>query len=253
MSLLERFWPAVSQALTVNGDVTGILTVASTSGFYSHQLVELSGTALTTVQAKVLEVLSSTTLRVGSRTADTDGNGISCITFTTVASSKIYAASQKKYHPGNDEVTAAIYEAQPAAAVRVMTVDRQGNYIDASGGAGGTVVTVNGSVTATTTNASFQFVKVANATITAANANVTTAYPVMTISANVKVLTVLNSLNATIGLTLNRVQFQELEATEGFVLDLAANNRHINSSVTIGIYNVSVTPTAGTIRFQVVS
>ncbi len=249
MALLERFWPAVSQALTINGDVTGILTVASTSGYYSQQLVELSGTALTTVPAKVLEVLSSTTLRVGLRTADLDGAGITCVAFTTAASSKITAARQQKVFPGNDEVTNATYEAQPSSAIRVLTVDRQGNYVDSSGGASGTVVTVS----ATTSAATFQFVKVTSASITTANANITTAFLVMSVSANTKILTAINSLNQPVGLTLNRVQFQELEAGEGFVLDLGANGRQINASLTIGIYNISVSTSSGTIRFQAVS
>ena len=256
MALLEKSWPVVSQALTVNGDVTGILTVASTSGFYSNQLVELKGTALTTLYLKVLEVLSATTLRVGAVTAGlTNAGGVSCAAFTTAATSTLYAPSQTKVLPGNDEIVSSTYEAQPTVAMRVLTVDRQGNYIDPSGGTGTTTMngSVTGAVSVTTTASVFQFVKVGNATITAGNANITTAYPVMTISANVKILTAINSLNQTVGLTFNGVQVQELESAEGFVLDLGSNGKHINVSTTVGIYNVSATVTTGTIRFQAIS
>jgi len=254
MSLLERNWPAVSQVLTVNGDATGILTVASTSGFYSNQLVALKGNSLTTLYLKVLEVLSATTLRVGSRTADLGGHGgNSCAAFTTAAASSLAAPSQIKVLPGNDEIVSATYEAQPTTAMRVITVDRQGNYIDPSGAGSGLVTTINGSVSATTTASTFQYVKVANTTITAANANITTAFLVMSLSANTKILTVINTLNQTVGLTLNDVQFQELESSEGFTLDLGSNGKHINAALTVGIFCVSTTSTAGTIRFQAVS
>lgn len=255
MALLEQLWPAVTQSLTADGDATGILTVGSTSGFYSGQLVQVTATGLAVLNLKVLEVLSSTTMRVGAPTQMYTGSGTSCAGYTTLLSAAVSARTQPKVNIGNDEVIASVYEAQPTTALRVMTVDRQGNYVTASGGSGGGSVSVTNIVSVTTSlvAASFQFIKVANSTITATNAALASAFNAGSFSAPGRVFTVLSSLNNAVGVSLNGVQVAELNQGESFGYDLATNGRVVNTSTTIGVWNVSTTSASGSIRFQIVS
>ncbi len=254
MALLEQLWPAVSQALTVDGDATGVLTVASTSGYYSGQLVELKGTALATLSLKVLEVLTSTTLRVGAPTQSYTGSGVSCAGYSVAASSTLVAKRQPKVVPGNDEVIGAVYEAQPTSAFRMMQVDQQGNYVaPGSGSAGSVSVTNTITVTSSLSPASFQFVKILNTAITAGNASVTQALNAGSFSGNGRIVAVLSSLENPVGVSFNGAQVSELAQGESFGYDLASNGRVINSSTTIGVWNISSTSTSGNIRFQIVS
>lgn len=252
--LLEQLWPGVTQALTADGDATGVLTVASTSGFYSGQLVQLKATGLATIDAKVLEVLSATTLRIGAPTQSYTGAGVSAAGYITGLSATLTAKSQPKVFPGNDETVAVVYEAQPTTALRVMTVDRQGAYVSGGTGSAASVsVTNTVSITTALIPASFQFVKTVAATITAGNAALASAFPAGTISGNARIFSCLNSLNSPVGISLNGVQITELEASNSFAFDLATNGKQINASTTVGVWNVSATSTTGSIRFTFVS
>ncbi len=225
MALAEKLWEAVSQALLVNGDATGVVTVASTAGFYSGQLVEVSGTALATLQLKVLEVLSATQMRLGAVAQSYEGSGTSLASYTVAASAVVVAKRQPKTFIGNDEVIASVYEAQPVTALRVFP---------------------------TGPDASFQFLKASNSSVTAGNASVTQAFTVGTLTSDAKILSCFNSLNQPVGVSLNGRQIMELESSERITYDLAANGSQINASTTIGVWNISATSTSGSIRFSVV-
>jgi len=254
MALLERNWPAASAALTADGDATGVLTVGSTSGFYSGQLVQLFGTGLTTKNLKVLEVISATQMRVGPVSQSYEGSGTDCAGFTTGLSSTVAAKVQPKVFPGDDEVVAVVYESQPTTALRVMTVDRQGNYVTAGSGSAASVsVTNTVSITSALTSATFQYIKVASTSVTAGNASVTQAFPSGTISGNARIFTCVSTFNSNVGISLNGSQIQELGNNESFSYDLATNGRQINSSTTIGVWNISATSTSGSLRFSMVS
>ncbi len=255
MALLEKLWPAVSAVLTADGDVTGVLSVATTSGFYSGQLVELKATGLDALQLKVLEVLSATAMRVGAAAQSYEGSGTSCAGYSTALSATVVAKRQPKVFIGNDEVIASVYEAQPTTALRVMTVDRQGEYVAASGsGSAGSVSVTNVvSVTSTPLAASFQFIKILNTSISVGNASVTQALNAGSFSAAGRIIAVLSSLENSVGVSFNGVQISELAQGESFGYDLASNGRVINSSTTIGVWNISTTSTSGNIRFQIVS
>lgn len=257
MALPEQLWPAVSQAFTADGDVTGVVTVASTDGFYSGQLVQIRSAALPALNAQVLEVLSSLTLRVGAVGQQYLGSGISLAGYITGDTATISAARQLKVLPGNDDIFTAVYENQPTSALRVMTVDRQGNYISPAGGgaagAGSVSVTNTVSITSAFSSAAWQFIKVPSTSVTAGNASITQAFVAGTLSGNAKILNGINSLNQNIGVSLNGAQILELGSAESFSFDLGATSRQVNSSTTIGVWNVSATSTSGSLRLTLVS
>ncbi len=257
MALLEQLWQSVSALLTADGDVTGVLSVGDTAGFHSGQVVQLKATGLSPLNAQVLEVLTSTTMRVGAIGQQYIGSGISCAGYTTGLSATVTASRQPKVIIGNDEVIGAVYEAQPTSAFRVMTVDQHGDYISPVGGgaAGAGSVSVTNTVTITSSllAATFQFVKILNTAITAGNASVTQALSAGSFTAAGRIVAVLSSLENPVGISFNGVQVSELVQGESFGYDLATNGRIVNTSTTIGVWNVSATSTSGNIRFQIVS
>ena len=227
MALLEKLWQSASQALTADGTANGVAQVTSTSGFYSGQLVEVKGTALATLSLKVLEVLSGTQMRLGAVTQSYEGAGTSLAGYTVSASSMVIAKRQSKVITGNDDIIASVYEAQPITALRTIRA---------------------------TTDASFQFVKVPTASVTSGNATITSALTVATLAGNVRMLDIVSSLDQTVGISVNGVQIQEVSGSPiHYILPLASADKQLNSSSTIGVWNVSAVSTTGSICFSFIS
>lgn len=249
MSAFDRFWPQATATLTVNGAATGIITVADTSGFYTLQEIVLSATGVTALEGEVKAVLSSTTMRVGARTKVPNGPGVDVSAFTTASSAKIIAPYQKKREPEGNTLS-YVYEAEPTVALRTMPVDPQGNYTPPG------TVSITGTVTVsvTATSAAFQYARIAAASITAGNANVTTALTLATLSANAKIITLVNSLNQDVSITYNAVEVFRLESSEGGLsFDLDTNGLQWASGAVIGVYQNGTPPTTGSIRLTVQS
>jgi len=387
----ENFWPQYSANMSATGTTGGYVTVASTTGLYVRQKVVLSGaTSLTGV---IKEVLSATVARVGPDDGVYPGAGYDLSLFTPTAT--IFAPFQQIQYRGNSNPLQVVYEAEPTKALRMMSVDPQGNYVspgsvsisgnisvtisstdvlsvtftnplsvtvnnfptsitvnnfptvqtvNGSVTVGNfptsitvnnfptsitvnnssftvnnfptsitvnnssftvnnfptsftvnnssftvnnfptsitvnnssftvnfptsitvnnssftvnnfpTVQTVNGSVTLTViAAATFQYFKVSNSTITVGNATITSAYTVGTLSAAGRIFSAISNLDSGVGLSFNGSQFSELNSGESLSFDLASNGRVINTSTTIGVWNISTTSTTGSIRFQIMS
>src|ERR1017187_6831664 len=156
----ERVWPQFSALFTANGATTGVITVNSTIGLYTKQVVTITGTALTALPLEIKEVLSPTTARVGAVGVGFSGTDVSA--YTTSAAGAIFASQQEKKDGGSNSVIKDVYEAEPTVALRVFGVDSSGNPGIAS------------------SQAAFQFAAVAAASVTAGNSTVTTGFAVMT-------------------------------------------------------------------------
>jgi hypothetical protein len=257
----ENYWPTVTSNLSATGGSDGRLSLTSTYGFYVRQKVTLSSGA-SSITGEVKEVLSSTVLRMGPDNGIIPGAGLNLSAF--LAGGTLTAQYQQIQFHGNGNVPQIVYENEPTKALRVITVDPVGNYIDPSGSSTPISVTVTGlSVTVSnasltivvtaSTGAAFQFTKVAAATITAGNASITQAFSAATVSATARIFAVLSSLDQAVGISVNGVQISELNQGESFGYDLGSNGRVLNSSSTIGLWNISATSVTGSVRLQFVS
>lgn len=256
----ENFWSQASSNLSATGGADGRVSVTSTLGFYVRQKVTLSsGSSNTTGMVK--EVISSTVLRVGPDDGNTPGTAYDLSSYNP--SGSLFAAFQPIIYGRGTDVLKNTYEVEPTKAIRVITVDPVGNYIDPSGASTPISVTVTGlSVTVSNASltvanavsaASFQYIKVVAATLTVSLTSSATAFPAGTISAAARIFSVLSSLDSAVGIALNGTQIAELNQGESFGYDLATNGRVINASTTIGLWNISTTSVTGSIRFQIVS
>lgn len=246
----ENYWPTVSSNLSATGGSDGRLSLTSTYGFYVRQKVTLVSGA-NSITGTVKEVLSSTVLRMGPDDGRYPGSGYDLSAY--LAGGTLTAQYQEIQYHGNGNVPQIVYENEPTKALRVITVDPVGNYIDpsgASGSAGGAGLPVTPTATSA---ASFQFAKVAAATITAGNASITQAFTAATVSSTARIFAVLSSLDQAVGISVNGVQVSELGQGESFGYDLAGNGRILNSSSTIGVWNIGTTSATGSIRLQFVS
>lgn len=129
---LERKWLAVApQAFTLDGTSLGVVTIADTAGFYTKQSVAVSSDDQQTRQLQVQEVLSSTQLVLGSigpKVGTT--NFVDMSGYLVSDNSEILAPSQNKNNIPDKDHYAAVYEADPIVADRVIFVDKYGRFYD---------------------------------------------------------------------------------------------------------------------------
>ena len=118
--LTERTWPSVIQSpISVNGH---IVTVGSTYGLKVKMTVTLSKFGLESQQFEIKRVFDSTTLMVGpigkniKKTSDAvqfDGG-------------TLYASEQSRNKLGDSPIIRAVYEEEPAIAIRTIGVSQSG-------------------------------------------------------------------------------------------------------------------------------
>ncbi len=255
----ENFWPQAQTNLSATGTSGGYVSVTSTLGFYVRQKVTVSGSSVT--HGVVKEILNTTTLRIGSDNGVYPGTAYDMSGFNP--GGVLFAPFQDIQYRSNANSLAVVYETEPVKALRVITVDYAGNYVDPSGASTPISVTVTGlsvtvsnsfvTVSNAVSNASFQYAKTVAATLTAGNASVTQAFPMATLASAARIFTVLSSNDQPVGVSLNGTQVSELNIGESFSYDLATNGRIINASTTVGLWNISATSITGSVRLQVVS
>jgi hypothetical protein len=227
----ENFWSQASTTLSITGGADGRLTVGSTYGFFVRQEVVLRS-ATVSITGVVKEVLSNTVLRVGPYGGQFPGTAQDLSGF--VAGSVLFAPMQPIVYRGNGNTPQVVYENEPTKALRTVNVDSAGVHWGAA-------------------PASFQYLSAANATITAGNASVTQAFSVGSISASVKILSVVSTMDNAVGISFNGVQAAVLQQNESFGYDLAQNGATINASTTIGVWHTGSVSTTGSVRIQIVS
>lgn len=250
----ESFWPQATTNLSATGS-NGQVTVTSTAGFYVRQLVTVSqGSNLTS--GAVNEILSATSMRVGSITGTYPGVSYDMSGYG--AGAVVMAPFQTIVYGNQTNILKDVYECEPTKALRVMTVDQTGNYVASSSGGAGSSVSVSNFpasqlVVITSSAATFQYIKVAAATLTVSNTSSATAFSAGTISSSAKIFSAVSNLDQAIGITFNGTQIAELNQGESLSWDLSSNGRFINASTTIGVYNITTTSSSGSVRFNIVS
>lgn len=126
---LERKWDGVpARSFTADGSAFGHVTVEDTIGFYVKQSVALkSNTLPNPIAMQVKRVISPTQLIVGM----IDNNipswrPVDISAYTLASGASISAEEQKKNEIPDKDHYAAIYEADPIVADRVIEVDPYG-------------------------------------------------------------------------------------------------------------------------------
>lgn len=128
---LERSWFSAAQAFTLDGNASGLITVADSAGFYVGQIVQLSSNTQTSVNYKIKRIEGKTKIYVGPSIRQ-DGQPFH--TYANVSNflvsdlAKIYAAEQSKPTIKPDEWEQNTHEHEPILAKRVITVDQYGNH-----------------------------------------------------------------------------------------------------------------------------
>ena len=123
----EKRWAAIAPiAFTADGTPQGQVTVASTADLHVKQKVYLSATNQPSIILEIKSVLSDTTFVVGpspgSITATADISA-----YTVAFAAMIYALEQPRPAIPLQEINRAVFEEEPAVAVRAMLVDDLGN------------------------------------------------------------------------------------------------------------------------------
>ena len=126
---IERYWEAVAPvAFIADGGADGTITLSSTAGFKVKQSVVVSAISLPNKDLEVKKVLSATKLIVGP--VVTTGKLIAredLSLYTVASSATIRAAEQKKALLPPNDIIQAVYEQEPAVAIRTLPVNQLGN------------------------------------------------------------------------------------------------------------------------------
>lgn len=123
--ITERKWLAVAPVqLTAQGSASGKITVTSTRGFRVKMRVSLSRPNAQDIELEVKRVTSSKTLELGlpGKSID-DRSDLSA--FDT--SAFIYSKEQNRSNIPIQELARAVYEEEPALAIRTIGVDQFGS------------------------------------------------------------------------------------------------------------------------------
>lgn len=120
----QRVWLAIpSQNFTATGTNLGLVTLASTANYHVKQLVYVNDPVLPQLCLEVKAVLSSIQLVLGPKGSLEKTQDMSL--YTTVSS--IYTLRQNRPEIPELEYKRAVYEEEPAMAVRTLSVDSYGN------------------------------------------------------------------------------------------------------------------------------
>lgn len=126
----ERKWAVVPpQAFTANGGQWGLVTVADTAGFRVKQSAYILSNNLPPLPVQVKVVLSPTQLVVGYIDNQiANWPKINLLPYLVANAAAIGAQEQDKNKIGVDDITKAVYEADPVVAIRTTGVDQYGDF-----------------------------------------------------------------------------------------------------------------------------
>lgn len=126
--MVEKFWLAAGPvAFTAIGTDRGIVQVTSTAGFKVKMLVRISHPSQPPLSLEVKRVNSEFEMELGPSPGKiTDRTDLSSYPIGTTA----YAAQQKRNDVPLQEINRAVYEEEPAVAIRTVEVDQWGDFYD---------------------------------------------------------------------------------------------------------------------------
>lgn len=120
----EKKWPTV--ILTPIGVADHVVTVSSTAGLHTKAIVALSAVGQETVEYEIKRVLNDTQLQVGLT-----GTAINKIEDPVQFDGGMLTMSeQKRTEFGADIVLRAVYQEEPAVALRNVLVNQYGAFVD---------------------------------------------------------------------------------------------------------------------------
>jgi hypothetical protein len=125
-STFERKWPTV--ILTPISVANHVVTVSSTAGLHTKQIVTLSKTGQQSQDFEIKRVLSDTQIQVGSA----DSGMLSFMNPVQFNGGMLTMSEQERNKFDSNIVLRAVYEEEPAVALRNLLVGRYGNPIDTS-------------------------------------------------------------------------------------------------------------------------
>ena len=278
--LYEKRWPTNIESFTLNGGSDGLITVSDTTGFFVSQIVFISATGLPQLELKVKRVISATQLYVGPNGSNSNIDTRTNVSAYTVAlNAQIYATEQLRPNIQENYITRAVYQEEPAVALRVIQVDKLGNPVGGSGGVSSNtnVQSIGGvafSLGQKTMASSFpiviasnqssipvsldldleqitpQFASLVSTSITASTPG--TANTLVTASGDKTLAMIRNSTNRPLGVTVGTTKWIELVSNQVAVFDLATNGKKIENLTTIGTYYLTSLPTNGEISISLV-
>lgn len=127
----EQKLAAVSpQAFTADGTSLGVVTIASTAGFYIKQFVNLQSNSLPQIQLQIKNILSDTQLIVGPNNNSlkaSPNNQTNISGYTVAESATISAPEQNNFPIPADDHYNTVFLPAPVMADRVIDVDPYGN------------------------------------------------------------------------------------------------------------------------------
>lgn len=131
----ERKLAAVPpQAFTANGTPQGVVTIASTCGFYIKQDVCLASNTIPSAGFQVKNILSETQLILGPKNNSLNAplNPTDLSAYTVADHATISAQEQNNFPIKPDDHYLAVYMPAPVSADRTLGVDCYGNPWDAN-------------------------------------------------------------------------------------------------------------------------
>jgi hypothetical protein len=131
----ERNLAAVPpQAFTANGTSLGVVTIASTCGFYIKQAVVLQSSSQGELGFQIKNILSDTQLVVGpsNNKINSVPNYSDISAFLVADGASIWAPEQGKSPIPEKDHYLDVYEPAPLSADRIIPVDCHGNFYDSA-------------------------------------------------------------------------------------------------------------------------
>lgn len=130
---IEQKWPAVAPQLFIsNGSQYGVIKITSASGFKVKQSVVVSAIGQPQIRLQVKRIIGPDTLIVGPMPTTQNNNTFTARTdltaYTVAAGSNVYAEEQDKAKLKPDDIWQAVYDQEPAVALRNVLVDEYGRY-----------------------------------------------------------------------------------------------------------------------------
>lgn len=129
---LERKWLAIEpSALTADGTTFGGIQIPDTAGYRTKMKIGLKSDTQQPSIFQVKEVISKTVMIVGPIGSEVGrAAGANVSRFTLADNATIHAAEQTKNEIPDKDHYAAVYEADPVVADRVIAVDKRGEFYD---------------------------------------------------------------------------------------------------------------------------
>lgn len=128
--MFEKRFAAVSpQAFTADGTANGLITIVNATLFKVKQQIFVNATGQPQLQLEVKSIPSPTTMVVGPRGGNINQT-INISAYTVVAGANVFADIQKRPDIDFAEIMRAVYDEEPAVALRSLLVDKMGNDID---------------------------------------------------------------------------------------------------------------------------